>query len=98
MSSSLSASHLKNKRTTKHPPLQNKKEETKEKRKETETSPLWIQHTKPQTMLLIARYWFASVNKVQENKVKKNKQKKPIQQQSLKVKISVRYDIKQSDF
>lgn len=47
-------------------------------------------------MLLIARYWFAFVNKVQENIVKKKK--KPIQQQSLKVKISVRYDIKQSDF
>lgn len=44
-------------------------------------------------MLLIARYWFASVNKVQEDISQKT-----IQQQFLKVKISVRYDIKQSGF
>lgn len=46
VSSSLSASHLKTKQNPKTPTRQ---QQNKTKKIETETSPLWIQHTKPQT-------------------------------------------------
>lgn len=96
VSSSLSASHLKKTPTKqnkqKTPPKQNKTKPKKQRRDRNFPS-VDSTHKTTNWMLLIARYWFASVNKVQEDIVKKT-----IQQQSLKVKISVRYDIKQSGF
>lgn len=70
VSSSLSASHLKNKNNNHTSPLQNRKKETKEKKRDRNFPSVDSTYKTTNWMLLLVRYWFAFVNKVQENVVK----------------------------